>query len=917
MVHKRYILFFLCFTGILFKMQAQCPASIFAVPSTSYDCISGQSSVIISVNGNQAPYTCTLVNQSTSATVATGTIATNTGGSIYTGTTTGVSVGSFNVFITSASSCTYMTTMQVTIPFSPANVVFTNTMVSCFGGNNGASLGSTTGPFVAPFTYTWNTNPQQNSQTAINLTAGIYSVSIKDSKGCVVTNSTQITEPAIINSTFANTLVPCFGGTITTGINTTGGTAPYSYTVNGVSLSGTTASLIAAGIHTIITKDSKNCVRTETLQVTQVSQPVINFSTTSPLCPGSSNGAASATVSNAPPSFSYTWQPVAAFTNNINNISTGSYTLTVKDASACITKSVVVVSPAVIINATITTKPENCSAVDGSATLSITGGNIPYTFTTIPIGPHPSNVINNLSSGSYTTIIKDGNNCLDTNVFVVGNLSTVSVSISSFTPALCYNQCNGAIQMSVQNAIPPITYSASGSPTTTSNSITNMCSGYFIIKVVDAIGCPATTTINFPAPPAFSYSASGPSSICYGKNITLQGNVSGGTAPYNYVWNPGNISGQAISLTPAATTVYSLNVYDTNNCTLPPYTVTVTVAPPISININSSETGICPGTTAQITPTITGGDGNYSYDWLPGNITTSSIFVQNITVPNYTLFVNDGCGSPTAVKVVTINLFPVTVPTYSIVSASGCEPFCTQFINTTPKSSYPIWNYGDKPFEQQGSPSLYCYEKAGIYNLKLTVTDSSNCKSAYTYTGAINVLASPEVDFTTDPKIITLNNSENVLFENLTSNASLYEWSVNGNNLSINKNINYSFSDTGCVSFKLVAYNQNNCYDSLEKNICVIEGFNFWMPNCFTPNTDNLNEIFIPKGTGWVEKNYRFEIFNRWGKRIFHTSDPYKGWDGVAGDKTYDCSTIYYWRVTVTDNIDGIHEMKGHVLLLR
>ena len=97
----------------------------------------------------------------------------------------------------------------------------------------------------------------------------------------------------------------------------------------------------------------------------------------------------------------------------------------------------------------------------------------------------------------------------------------------------------------------------------------------------------------------------------------------------------------------------------------------------------------------------------------------------------------------------------------------------------------------------------------------------------------------------------------------------------------------------------------------------MIEGFNFWMPNCFTPNTDNLNEIFIPKGTGWVEKNYRFEIFNRWGKRIFNTADPFKGWDGVAGDKIYDCSNIYYWRVTVTDNIDEIHEMKGHVLLLR
>ncbi|MGZ4090120.1 MAG: T9SS type B sorting domain-containing protein, partial [Bacteroidia bacterium] len=430
-------------------------------------------------------------------------------------------------------------------------------------------------------------------------------------------------------------------------------------------------------------------------------------------------------------------------------------------------------------------------------------------------------------------------------------------------------------------------------------------------------GCPATTTINFPAPASFSFSATAPSGICYGKTINLQAIASGGApGPYNYVWNPGNMNGQLVTTSPAATTVYSLNVYDSNNCTLPPYVFTVTVAPPLSININSSGMGICPGTTAQITPTITGGDGNYSYNWLPGNINASSIYVQSVEVPSYTLYVNDGCGSPTAVKVVTINLFPVTIPTYSVLSSTGCEPLCTQFFNTTPKSSNAIWNYGDKPFEQQGNTTTYCYEKAGTYNVKITVTDSNFCKMAYTYSSAISVLASPKVGFTTNPKVITLNNAENVLIENTTSNATSYTWQVNNSNASNSTGFNYTFSDTGCVMFKLIARNQNNCYDSLEKPVCVLEGFNFWMPNCFTPNNDKLNEVFMPKGTAWVETNYQFEVYNRWGKRIFHTSDPYTGWDGKV-DNLYDPSNVYYWRVSVTDNLDETHEMKGHVLLLR
>lgn len=881
--------------------SAQCSLS-FNVYS-DFDCLSGTAFASVTiVNPGTPPYT-----YSWSPIGVTTYSASNLG------------IGTYNVYVKDANNCIIQSQLIVNNVYAAASVVLTPTHVSCFGGNNGAGFIGVSNPFTPPYTYTWTgaAMPTQTTQTAANLAAGIYTVSLLDSKGCSTTNSLQITEPPLIVSSLSNTYVACFGGTINSGVNTSGGVGPYTYSVNGLAVSGNSVAALSAGTHTILTKDSKGCMVTNTEQVFQTAQPVLTFSTTSPFCPNSADGAVSASVSNAPAPYTYSWQPINTFTNSVGNIPAGNYTITVKDANACITKSVVAVIPAITINATVSTKPENCSAADGTATLNITGGNFPYSFTTTSVGAHAGNILSNLSSGTFTTIIKDGNNCLDTIFFNVGNLSTVSVSVQSFTPVLCYNQCSGAIQLSVQNGSGTITYSASGSPTTTSNIITNMCAGFHNIKVVDANGCPATTFINFPVPPAYSYSASGPSSICYGKNITLQGNASGGTGTYTYVWNPGNITGQAVSLSPAATTAYSLNVYDSNNCTLAPYVVTVTVAPPIAININSSATGICPGTTAQITPTISGGDGNYSYSWLPGNYNTASILVQNLNVPSFTLYVNDVCGSPTAVKVVTINLFPVIVPTFIVGGTQGCEPFCTQFINTTPKSASAIWNYGDKPFEQQGNVTSYCYENSGIYNIKLTVKDSNSCKTSFTYSNAVTVFASPKVDFETNPEVITLNNSENVLFENTSANSEQFWWFIEGNIFSTEKMINYSFSDTGCVNFKLVAKNQSNCYDSLQKQICVIEGFNFWMPNCFTPNTDNLNEVFIPQGTGWVAKDYQFMVFNRWGQKVFHTKDLLSGWNGKADDTNYEPSNIYYWKVIVRDNIDSVHEIKGHVLLLR
>ncbi len=901
-----------CFIFIvLFGIQkagAQC--SLFPFFSNDYNCITNQSSTSYTINGGVAPYTCTFVTGSNS-TVAIGTTVGNTG------SVTAMPVGSYTIYIMSANSCTYISYFSVTIPFSSANVAFTNTNVSCFGGSNGvSSVNLTTAFFTPPFTYTWTSGA--NTQTAGNLLANtIYSVTVQDSKGCTVTNSVSLTEPPVINSTITNTLVPCFGGTVSTAITSTGGVSPYTYSVNGVAVAGNTAA-ISAGNSTIVTKDNNGCLRTNIVTATQVAQPIISFSVTKPSCPGKTDGAISSTVTSAPSPLSYTWQPVPSGLPFTSGIPVGTYTLTVKDGSACITKSVVVVSPAASMSVTALTQPENCSAADGTATLNVSGGNSPFNYNTSPlVGPHSSNIINALSSGSYTTVIKDANNCLDTLVFNIGNLSTVSVSIANVSPVLCYNQCNGSVQLSVQNGVPPLTFSASNTPSTSSNIITNLCAGFYVVKVVDAIGCPATTTVNFPAPPVFSYSANTPATVCSGKPVLLQASALGGAGGYNYVWNPGNISGQAVSLIPSGTTVYSLNVYDANGCTLAPYQVTVNVSAPISINISSSNVGICPGTTAQVTPTVAGGDGNYSYTWQPGGSTSPSIFLTNVSVPVYTLSVNDGCGSPTAVKIIPINLFPVTIPQFVVSDTVGCEPFCAIFNNTTPKSSNAIWNYGDKPFELGGNTTNYCYQKAGYYNIELTVNDSNNCRASFTFSNVVRVLSSPKTDFTTNPQLITLNNAENVQIENTTINGSFYTWDINGIFMGNTEDITHTFSDTGCYHVSLIAKNMNGCSDTTAKFICVIEGFNFYMPNCITVNHDNRNDVLIPLGTGWLSDNYIFEVYNRWGSRIFKTTDITQGWDGKMNDDIIDPLGVYFWRINISDNIGKKHDLKGHVTVLR
>lgn len=905
--YSKKILLLVFFLFCIQKQKAQC---MFLIPTAGFNCQTGASFVSYSITSGGTPNFTVSITNSSGIVVSTGTTSSTTG------TLAGVSVGVYTVTAVDALGCSVINPgFIVTVPFNASNIAFT-TSLSCFGGNTGvASIMITGNTLTPPFTYTWSNGT--NSPIAANLAAGLYSVIVKDIQGCTVSNSVTIGQNTQISSTLNTTLIPCYGGTINSGITSNGGVSPFSYTVNATALTSSTASNISAGTTTIIAKDANGCVQTNSISVAQVSPPIINFLITQPSCPGSTDGMVNTSVSNAPPAYTYTWQPIVSFTNSIQNIASGNYSLTIKDGNACITKSVVSVAPASSMSVSVITHSENCSAVDGAATITVVGGSLPYSYSTMPISVF-SNTISNVSSGTYTTVVSDGNGCKDTVKFTIGNLSTVLVSVANFTPVLCYGQCSGKLLLSTLNAIPPITYSASGTATTTSNLITGLCPGLISVKVVDAIGCPATTTINFTMPPVFSYSAAQPPNTCIGKPVTLQADALGGTGNYSFVWNPGNINGQVITVTPNASTVYSLNVYDGNGCTLAPFQVTTTINPPITININNSNTGICPGTTAQITPTISGGDGNYSYSWLPGNTNGTSIFVENITVPVYTLTVNDVCGSPTAVKVITVNLFPVIIPNYIALQDTGCEPFCTQFVNTTPKSTLAIWNYGDKPYEQIGNNISYCYEKAGLFNLKLTVTDSNFCKTSFTYTNAIKVLVSPIANFTTVPAKLTLNNCDNFTLKNITQNAVDFKWTAEGIPYGTSTDINnYTLHDTGCYYFKLIARNQNNCFDTSEKYICVIEGFNFYMPDCFTPNDDNLNEILKPIGTGWTQNNYLFEVYNRWGGRVFKTEDTAKGWDGKASGDNYDPANVYYWRVKITDNLDEIHLLTGHVMLAR
>jgi len=181
----------------------------------------------------------------------------------------------------------------------------------------------------------------------------------------------------------------------------------------------------------------------------------------------------------------------------------------------------------------------------------------------------------------------------------------------------------------------------------------------------------------------------------------------------------------------------------------------------------------------------------------------------------------------------------------------------------------------------------------------------------------VNVIFSkkPIADFYTSPTQIQVLLTD-VNFSNTSSyDSNLFSWFFSNCNYSSNqKNIQYTFLDTGKYQITLLVSNQFNCKDSITKEIIVNEPNNVFVPNSFTPNNDGLNDTFKPIVPYY--KTATLQIFNRWGDLILNTNNIEQGWDGkIKGANAPN--DVYVYKLFV-EFLDGkAQKLDGHITLAR
>ncbi len=593
--------------------------------ATNVSCLGGANgSATVNVTGGTAPYSYLWNNGTNTATAS------------------GLSAGEYGVRVTDANGCFKNTSVVVNQPSSAFSLTISGVSIKCFGESTGSATVIGSGG-NEPYTYSWNNGATTNSIS--NLAATTYSVTVTDANGCVKIASINLTQPSQIILTTSSTSVKCNGGNDgSASVTPAGGIAPYTYSwSNGATTS--SISSLTAGTYTVTVTDANNCSKTTNITVNEPTSLSLSTSKSNVRCKNGNDGTVTVIASGGVAPYTYLWN-TGATTATTEGLIAGTYTVTVIDANACSKMATVVVSePATLF--TISTNPQNvkCNGgSDGSATVSPTGGDAPYTYLWSTGATTAS--IEGLRIGTYAITATDANGCVRTSSVNIVEPPLLSLAISG-TNVKCKGGNDGIAIVVADGGTAPYSYKwNTGATTASSNSL---IAGNYSVTVTDANGCSKVASVTITEPLELILSASSENVKCKdGSDGSATVSVTGGTAPYSYLWSNGVTSARAEGLKVGT---YSVVVKDANGCSKET-SVTITEPTKLTFTFSTKDVLCNTGTDGVITAVAQGGVAPYSLVY-NGNV-VASLTVNTLKAGSYSVSVRDNNNCLATVQTTTI-----------------------------------------------------------------------------------------------------------------------------------------------------------------------------------------------------------------------------------------------------------------------
>ncbi|MBI2269580.1 MAG: gliding motility-associated C-terminal domain-containing protein [Bacteroidetes bacterium] len=840
----------------------------------------------------------------------------------FTGSTatsiTNLAPGSYGVYVTDANNCIDSSFALITEP-TPLSLSISGTDLICYNDSTGTASVVANGA-TPSYTYSWM--PGSYTGSAIGgIHAGIYTVTVNDNNGCIKVDSVIITQPVPITGNATKVDVLCYGqktGSAT--LNASGGTPGYSYSWNTGNVTPTITPIFSGSYKYTIT-DSKGCKLADSVIISQPGPVLLTVAGSPVKCFNSCEGQAVVTPANGVLPYSFAWSN-GGNTASISNLCAGGYTIIVTDANGCPASTNITITQPTPLILTPGSSTAHCNINDGTATVSASGASPPYNYLWNPTGS-TSTTVSGLAAGDYTVIVTDINGCVDSTLVNVGNSNGPDVLIGSFTNTNCLGICSGTASSQVSGGTGPYTYSWNTVPPQLTVNAQNMCAGDYYVAVTDIYGCIDTANVSIKAPTINLIVSASDTDVCIGQTVNLNVTASGGTPAYQFTWDNGAFIGQNYSVNPTITTTYTVVVKDATGCPSLPVTVKVNVKQPLVIAANAPPPAACPGTSFIVSVTGSGGNGNYSYTWQPGNFVGNSITVTPGVTTTYTITGNDDCGTPSDTAMVTVNVYPDPIVNFIASDTAGCLNVCTDFTDQSTVAAGStivswLWDFGDGTTSTQQNPT-HCYNMIGLYNVSLTVTTDKGCTQILNKPNYISILGLPVAGFTMDHNSVSVL-SPLVNFTDQSTGTLSWEWDFGDgstvDSLNYVQNPRHTYKDTGTFCIWQIVTNYDACKDSIKHCLRVYPEYSFYIPNAFSPNGDGINDGFNGKGT--YIREYRMMVFDRWGNLIFVTESLNLDWDGRANHgQEVAQQDVYVWKVDLIDVFYREHKYVGHVTLVK
>lgn len=648
----------------------------------------------------------------------------------------GLACGIYRVTITDVFDCVYEDSVALSCP--PPLVLDTIEVQQprCTGETNGSIRVRASGG-TGTLQYVWSDPNAQISPTASSLAAGIYTVTIRDDKGCALLVSDTITDPLPIRVLLQTTDARCFGsndGNIVAIVG--GGTYPYTYDWSNGDLDSIAAPL-APGLFSLVVMDASGCVAP--LVSAAISGPAapleVQVLQMKRACEGANDGQAEVFASGGNAGlYTYAWSNMAT-TKTIDDLAPGLYTVTVQDAKNCSdTASVKIVQLKKLKIKLASSMPTCFDKNDGSAGVvgfeGGTGDSLRYTYQW-EVAPNVNGpFLSGLKGGqTYYVTVTDTENCKAMDSIPVANGPRV-IPMIQVEQVRCFGEANGtATVVSVQAAHPIAAYLWSTQDT--ARSITDLVPGTYSLIVEDVTGCKGMDTISITHPPPLVAQLNVVTALrCAGdRSGVISAAISGGTPTYRLQWSNQDTTSVITQLGQGS---YSVTITDQKGCTeqqqidMPTpdsLDLRVVMTPPRCFNDDNG----------RLTLSVSGGNGPYRYSIDGGAFGGSAVFFR-LKAGTYTTRVLDANGCVSSLVNILENPLPleVTLGGDTTVTPGTQLTLTPDISNAFGMVSYQwqlapldVLNCPDPPICTEIEVAPY---RDTWYNV--TITDENGCKGA-------------------------------------------------------------------------------------------------------------------------------------------------------------------------------------------